>query len=141
MKRFNVRVYGLLLTPSRQLLLAEEQHGALAITKFPGGGLEFGEGTADCLQREWMEETGTQLTRLSHFYTTDFFQPSAFNPQDQVISIYYLVDSDTTPTQVPDTETALKQLVYEPLDLLTPDRLTMPIDKVVLQKLKDYFPA
>ena len=59
------------------------------MTKFPGGGLEFGEGTRECLEREMMEETGHRFEVLDHLYTTDFFVPSAFDPQIQVMSIYY----------------------------------------------------
>jgi 8-oxo-dGTP diphosphatase len=61
-------------------------------TKFPGGGLEFGEGTRECLQREFKEETGLDVSIGDHLYTTDFFQPSAFHTNHQIISIYYWVN-------------------------------------------------
>ena len=31
------------------------------VTKFPGGGMEFGEGTIDCIKRECMEEFGEEV--------------------------------------------------------------------------------
>jgi 8-oxo-dGTP diphosphatase len=88
---FNVRVYGLWVNDAQQVLVADELIHGREITKFPGGGLEFGESTIDCLLREMMEETGTTVEVIAHFYTTDFFQASAFNSKAQVISIYYRI--------------------------------------------------
>lgn len=88
---FNVRVYGILLNERKELLVTDEFRIGKFITKFPGGGLQFGEGTIECLKREMMEETGHEIEVIRHFYTADFFQPSAFNNAQQVISIYYLI--------------------------------------------------
>jgi len=90
MKLFNVRVYGLLLDEGR-VLVSDELIKGHKITKFPGGGLEFGEGTVDCVIREFKEELNLRIEVVDHFYTTDFFVASAFNPSSQVISIYYHV--------------------------------------------------
>lgn len=90
-KIFNVRVYGILLNEQHQLLITDEYHFGKKITKFPGGGLHFGEGTIDCIKREMLEETGIKAEVIRHFYTTDFFQQSAFNRNHQIISIYYLI--------------------------------------------------
>jgi 8-oxo-dGTP diphosphatase len=73
------------------LLVSDEFIRGGYFTKLPGGGLEFGEGTRDCLRREFMEETGLEVEVCEHIYTTDFFQISAFNNKDQIISIYYRV--------------------------------------------------
>jgi len=88
---FNVRVYGILINEKNELLVTDEFHFETLITKFPGGGLQFGEGTVDCIKREMMEETQTEIEVIRHFYTTDFFQQSAFNEAHQVIAIYYLI--------------------------------------------------
>ena len=90
MKLFNVRVYGLLLDEGR-VLVSDELIKGHKITKFPGGGLEFGEGTIECVIREFKEELNLNIEVVDHFYTTDFFVASAFNPKSQVISIYYHV--------------------------------------------------
>jgi ADP-ribose pyrophosphatase YjhB (NUDIX family) len=90
MALFNVRVYGLLINESDELLITDEQEYGMQFTKFPGGGLEFGEGLTEGLKREYMEECNAEIVVLSHFYTTDFFVKSAFN-DTQVISVYYLV--------------------------------------------------
>ncbi len=87
--RFNVRVYGLLVHHGK-VLLSEEKIQGQHVVKFPGGGLQPGEGTLDCLRREIREEMGVEPIDIRHFYTTDFFQQSAYRRQDQIISIYYL---------------------------------------------------
>jgi ADP-ribose pyrophosphatase YjhB (NUDIX family) len=88
---FNVRVYGILINDENQILVSDEYIRGKFYTKFPGGGLEQGEGTRDCLKREFKEEMNLNVEVLEHLYTTDYFQESAFNPQDQIISIYYFV--------------------------------------------------
>lgn len=90
MSRFNVRVYGILINDGK-LLVSDEYIKGMNITKLPGGGLEFGEGTIECLIREFKEELDLDIEVLSHFYTTDFFVNSAFSSTNQVISIYYTV--------------------------------------------------
>ena len=89
MSRFNIRVYGILINENNQVLVADEYIRGGMYTKFPGGGLEFGEGTKDCLKRELKEELGIDAEIGDHIYTTDYFQMSAFRPDDQIISIYY----------------------------------------------------
>ena len=88
---FNLRVYGVLLGPNDEVLVSDELIRGGYYTKFPGGGLEFGEGTRECLKREFKEEMDLAVEVGDHLYTTDFFQMSAFNPDHQIISIYYWV--------------------------------------------------
>ena len=87
---FNVRVYGLLVNNQNEVLISDEQEYGIRFTKFPGGGLEFGEGLPEGLKREFLEECNAEVEITQHFYTTDFFVKSAFN-DSQVISVYYLV--------------------------------------------------
>jgi len=87
---FNVRVYGVLINDHQEVLISDEQEYGVRFTKFPGGGLEYGEGLVDGLKREFMEECNVEVQITGHFYTTDFFVKSAFN-DSQVISVYYLV--------------------------------------------------
>src|SRR6188508_794273 len=89
MPNFNIRVYGILINDKKQVLVADEYIRGGYYTKFPGGGLEFGEGTRDCLKRELKEELGIEAVIGDHIYTTDYYQVSAFRPEDQIISIYY----------------------------------------------------
>ena len=154
MALFNVRVYGILIDEQDRLLVSDEFIRGSYITKLPGGGLELGEGTRDCLKREFMEETGLDVTVEQHFYTTDFFQISAFNNKDQIICIYYRVSPnekfkfttkeipfDFTPEQVADPTKEAEVLRWIPCKDLTEKDVTLPIDKVVINLLKqtNYF--
>lgn len=131
-KKFNIRVYGILIHPENKVLLSFEHYKHHVFTKFPGGGLEYGEGTLDAIKREFREELGIEPFNIRHFYTTDFFQQSAFN-DSQVISIYYLVDIpdfDAIP-QISDTGT----VYFYPIDASLPEEVDLPIDKVVAEML------
>lgn len=142
---FNVRVYGICFNERQELLVADELIKGRAITKLPGGGLEFGEGTIDCLKREFVEETGQEVEVLSHYYTTDFFVPSAFNPQSQVISIYYLVrllgkprfDVRDKPFDFPGTKEDVFVFRWMPYSLVGEDQFTFAIDKKVAVMLRE----
>ncbi len=140
---FNVRVYGILINSGNELLVTDEYHFGKCITKFPGGGLEFGEGTIDCIKREMIEETKSEIKVISHFYTTDFFQLSAFNEQQQIISIYYRIEllrslnirTKTKPFDF-DEQTAGAQIFrWIPLSQLSKDLFTLPIDQKVGEML------
>lgn len=89
--RFNVRVYGILIL-NDAILVSDEYIKRNKITKFPGGGLEYGEGIRDCLVREFKEELDLDVDIKDHFYTTDFFVTSSFDTNSQVISVYYIVE-------------------------------------------------
>ena len=91
MTHFNIRVYGIYIQEGK-VLVSDEFRAGMRMTKFPGGGLEFGEGTIQALERECIEEFGQAFRIMEHFYTTDFFIASAFNNKQQLISIYYLME-------------------------------------------------
>ena len=143
MAHFTLRVYGLLLHAG-QVLVADELIRGQRITKFPGGGLEYGEGLKDCLVREIREELGVDAFDLEHVYTTDFFQQSAFHSTPmQVVSVYYTFRT---------TDPAGLRVVTEPfagigegadqevfrwlaLDSARIEDVSLPIDRVVLGQL------
>jgi 8-oxo-dGTP diphosphatase len=89
-KYFNIRVYALIFDDLGKVLLSDEFQLNTRMSKFPGGGLQFGEGTLECLHREMMEEFGQDVEILKHYYTTDFYQKALFYEDQQLISIYYL---------------------------------------------------
>lgn len=136
MKSFTIRVYGVFIQ-NQKLCLSRERIQNELFVKFPGGGLEFGEGTKDCLQREIFEETGQAIKTGDHFYTTDFFQPSLFHDHPvQVISIYYFaefVDPRKLKTIGPDSEE--EGVFWIPINKLSPEILDLPIDRMVARKL------
>jgi ADP-ribose pyrophosphatase YjhB (NUDIX family) len=139
--RLNVRVYGILFNDKEELLLSKEEKGEQRFTKFPGGGLELGEGILDCLKREFMEEVGVNVEVEAHFYTTEFFQRSAFREADQLISIYYLLRSEES-DQIAHNSLAkdafpgeMNRLVWRGMEFLKVEDLTYPIDRLVAQQL------
>lgn len=140
MSYFNVRVYGLLINGNSQILISDEQSGGRSFSKFPGGGLEYGEGLIDALKREFMEECNAEIEVLNHFYTTDFFEKSSFN-DSQILSIYYLV-KEVNPlemkfkTQALDfDEESLQSFRWVALDELTEEDVTFKTDKTVVNQL------
>lgn len=147
---FNVRVYGILLDQERGILVSEELIRGKKYLKFPGGGMEYGEGTRDCLRREFLEELKLRVEVLEHFYTTDFYQESAFRKDDQIISVYYYVrplgkiasgavHKDTIEEYKNESNPHANQETFRfiPLEELTSDLMSFPIDKVVAQKLSE----
>jgi ADP-ribose pyrophosphatase YjhB (NUDIX family) len=112
------------------------------MTKFPGGGLEFGEGIIDALQRECIEEFGQAFKVLDHFYTTDFFIASAFNNKQQLISIYYFMEpieevkfNITEKVFDFDEVEGAQSFRWISMDELNENCFTFPIDKHVSQLL------
>ena len=146
MNLFNIRVYGILINENKQVLVSDEFIRGSYYTKFPGGGLEFGEGTRDCLKREFKEEMDLEVEVGDHIYTTDFFQMSAFNPEHQIVSIYYFA-KPIEPIKAPLRDTLFdfdehQMKVYKETgetetfrfinwDEFSEDSVTLPIDKIV----------
>jgi 8-oxo-dGTP diphosphatase len=142
----SIRVYGILINERQQVLVSDEMIRGGYYTKFPGGGLEPGEGTRDCLKREFMEELGLEVSVGEHIYTTDFYQRSAFNPAYQILSIYYAVralgpinvplrsqpfDFDATQMEAYQQLQQIESFRFIDLASFGPDSVTLPIDKIV----------
>jgi ADP-ribose pyrophosphatase YjhB (NUDIX family) len=151
---FNIRVYGVLMNEQKQVLVSDEYIRGGYYTKFPGGGLELGEGTRACLRREFKEEMNLEVGIGEHLYTTDFYQVSAFNPAHQIISIYYLVEAleaITVPLRNREFDFDERQMeVYNRIQMtetfrfidwhkFSPESVTLPIDKIVAGLLKERF--
>lgn len=138
----NIRVYGIIINDKNQVLLSDELRFGNAFTKFPGGGLEWGEGTKECLQRELKEELNLDAEIGDLFYVNDFAQLSAFKKNDQLFSFYYFVkqiDFDAIKTSnhsVPVTEEGEK-FRWVDIKEVSSESVTFPIDKVVAQKLSE----
>ena len=134
MRMFNIRVYGVAVHQGNVLVCREPFQGYL-VTKFPGGGLEFGEGPEQTLIREMMEETGQSIELLSHLYTTGFFVASLRDPREQLISIYYRM---TLP--LPEKLQAMSQdgqpVLFEWLDLnaIAAHDFDLPADRFVAEQ-------
>lgn len=152
---FNIRVYGILINDDRQVLVSDEYIRGDYITKFPGGGLELGEGTRDCLKREFMEEMNLNVEVGDHLYTTDYYQRSAFNPDHQIISIYYYahplepitVPLRTKPFDFDEQQMAIyaekketETFRFVDWDAFSADTVSLPIDKRVAAWIKENHP-
>lgn len=147
----NIRVYGILLNEDRQVLVSDEYIRGSYYTKFPGGGLEFGEGTRDCLKREFMEEMNLEVEIGDHIYTTDFFQMSAFRPDQQIIAIYYYAaakgpirvplrnkefDFDEQQMRIYEEKGEIETFRFIDWPAFSGEAVTLPIDKVVADLVK-----
>lgn len=136
---FNVRVYGIMINEKKQVLVSDEFIRGGYYTKFPGGGLEYGEGTRDCLIREWKEELSQQVEIGEHLYTTDFFQLSAFGDGRQIISIYYrvkalspyAVEFKNHPFDFDELVDQAQALRWIDREDFSENSVTLPIDKAV----------
>ena len=151
---FNIRVYGILINEKKQVLVSDEFIRGNYYTKFPGGGLELGEGTRDCLKREFKEEMNLDVQIEDHIYTTDYFQMSAFNPEHQIISIYYFakaLEPITAPLRTKEFNFDEDQLkIYNETNEIetfrfidwnnfSAESVTLPIDKIVAAMVKENY--
>ena len=135
-KSFNIRVYGLIIE-SGSILISKELIKGEEVFKFPGGGLEYGEGLIEGLQRESMEEMNQNLKNIEHFYTTDFFQQSQFNSKDQLIAVYYkakLTSKINNKLNVPIKDFPVFE--WKKITDFTEKDLYFPTDKFVFNLLK-----
>lgn len=147
----SVRVYGILMNANRQVLVSDEYIRGSFYTKFPGGGLEVGEGTRDCLKREFMEEMNLKVEVGDHIYTTDFYQPSAFNRAHQILSIYYFAnalepikaplrikpfDFDENQLTIYNEQKEIETFRFVDWQEFGSEKLTLPIDKIVADLIK-----
>lgn len=152
MEFFNIRVYGILINEQKQVLVSDEYIRGHYYSKFPGGGLEFGEGTRECLVREFKEEMDLKVEVGEHIYTTDYFQRSAFNPQHQIISIYYFAkalepikaplrakpfDFDEQQLAVYAEKKEIETFRFIDWDNFSAESVTLPIDKIVATQIKE----
>lgn len=136
MRVFNLRVYGIIINEKDEVLVSDERKYGRSFTKFPGGGLEWGEGQKEALKREIEEELGLDSEIGDLFYVNDFFQKSSFRDTDQVFSFYYRVSKiDFNAISVTDHEVPLKEegekFRWIKLSDLSEEIFTFPIDKLV----------
>lgn len=134
--KINIRVYACVVKDKKVLTLFEEYAGE-ALMKFPGGGLEYGEGVLECLHREFEEELNVKVEIVEHFYTQEDFLVSRFRENEQLLTIYYIVniineeDFIILDPCIEKTEWIDIHQAHNPFPL--------PIDKIVFDKLKEKF--
>lgn len=134
--KINVRVYACTVKDNKVLTLFEEYAGQ-PLLKFPGGGLEFGEGLTDCLHREFDEELNVKIEIVEHLYTQEDFLVSRFRENEQLLTIYYMVKI------VNEEDFLILDPCIEKTEWLHIDTeinpFTLPVDKIVFEKLKEKF--
>ncbi|MDA3953615.1 MAG: NUDIX domain-containing protein [Bacteroidales bacterium] len=142
--RYIIRVYALIINDNNEILISDEFQLNMRMTKFPGGGMEFGEGPIDCVKREAMEEFGQEIEILKHFYTTDYFQATQFYDDAQLVSIYYRAKF-INPIKFKISEKSFnfekeqngaQSFRWININDLEPDEMTFPIDKKVVKLIK-----
>jgi len=144
--QFTIRVYALIINDQKEVLVTDEFQVGMKMTKFPGGGMNFGEGTIDCLRRELLEECNQEIEGIEHFYTTDFYQKALFYEDHQLISIYYLArikepvkaSVSDIPFDFPEMRNGSQSFRWISAKKIIPDEFTFPIDKHVALLLKQY---
>jgi 8-oxo-dGTP diphosphatase len=147
-------VYGILLNDAKQIVVSDEYIRGNYYTKFPGGGMELGEGTRDCLRREFMEEMNLKVAIGDHIYTTDIYQQSAFNAAHQIVSIYYFVkaleaimvplrgsafDFDEAQLNIYKEKQQIETFRLIDWDVFSASEVSLPLDKIVANILKEKY--
>jgi ADP-ribose pyrophosphatase YjhB (NUDIX family) len=110
------------------------------LIKFPGGGLEWGEGLADGLRREWQEELSVSIDVNEIYYVNEFLQMSTFHSDDQLLSFYYNIDC-LTKDEIPTVTSNYKRteegesVAWVSLNDLNKIEFTFPVDRRVATML------
>jgi 8-oxo-dGTP diphosphatase len=135
---FVIRVYGLWIREGH-VLLSDETYQGRFLRKFPGGGVEFGEGLEEALTREWQEECGLEIEVVHHMHTVSRSVFSAFHENVQVIPVYFevLPKRYATVKGLPEINGIEKQqLCWKSIDSIEVTDLTFASDWEVIQKLQ-----
>ena len=141
MNPFTQRTYGILINKKQEVLISDEFRFGRYFRKFPGGGVEKGEGIIDALKREFKEELSLEIDSHEFLFFNDYFQQSSFDPNIQVTCFYYLVkcsgdqDLKLESYEIPLTKDGEKQQ-WISINELNIETLTFPIDRDALRTLK-----
>ena len=131
--KINIRVYGAVVKDRKVLVLHEEYVGQ-NLMKLPGGGLEFGEGVLGCLHREFEEELNVKIKIKEHLYTQEDFLVSRFRTNEQLLTLYYIVEIiDEEEFLILDP--CIEKTEWVPIDT-DENPFPLPIDKIAFEKLK-----
>lgn len=138
---FNVRSYAVILR-GREVLLSEEIYPGCTfpIIKFPGGGVNLGEGPVEALRRELREEAGLEIWVGQVLHVGRGFVKSYFN-ETQVISLYWYAgfldhEPDLTDWQQ-EADGPRYRFYYIDIDLLDAKSLTFQNEREMACLLKD----
>jgi 8-oxo-dGTP pyrophosphatase MutT (NUDIX family) len=129
-------VYGVCLNDKGEVLLAVN-NGRPNFVNFPGGGILSGEAPIDALKREFREETGMEVEPISLLWATRGRHVNYFRPSQQLIGMYYLVESTGGTLSRRGNGKDVKRLIWAPLQQLPVESMS-EFDReaaVVLQRV------
>ena len=132
--KINIRVYAIYINENQEIMALDEGYAGQKLVKLPGGGLEFGEGTLECLHREFAEELNLKIEVLEHFYTQEEFLVSMFRENEQLLTIYYTVNILNL-DELKILDDSIENVKW--ISLQEENPLPLPIDKIVFEKLKE----
>ena len=132
--KINIRVYAIYINENQEIMALDEDYAGQKLIKLPGGGLEFGEGTIECLHREFAEELNLKIEVLEHFYTQEDFLVSRFRENEQLLTIYYTVNILNL-EDLNILDDSIENVKW--ISLHEENPLPLPIDKIVFEKLKE----
>ena len=90
MIKFNARCYALIRSNKNRVLVMMERWQGVGLNKFPGEGLELGEGLLECIYREIDEEfLESERLNYKHLYTPTHCFASRFKPTEQLLLNYF----------------------------------------------------
>lgn len=141
--RFNVRVYMVVTRKAHdgaeEVLVSYERLPLGGVMKFPGGGLEWGEGTAACLRREALEELGQTVEVGSLIHLSQQTHVSSFDANHQVLAVHYaaeltgevMFDDDGELGDVCGKRVAMRtqRLGWRPVEDLRPEEFRFASDR------------
>ena len=134
--KINVRIYAAAIKDEKVLTLYEEYAGE-KLVKLPGGGLEFGEGILDCLHREFEEELNAKIKIIEHLYTQENFQISKFRENEQLLTIYYIVEIENMDELV-ILDPCIEKTEWHPINSAE-NPFQLPIDIIAFEKLQEKY--
>ena len=143
MKLRTSRVYGFLINNSKQVLVSAERFNGIPLIKFPGGGVEWGEGLQEALIREFKEELKISIGVKENIYFNDFPVESAIDKRYQVQAFFYHVEplepmrfSTVLSLEPPEKNT--ENFIWVDLKNLNEELFTYEIEKEAVKALRIY---
>ena len=108
--RPRVRVAGILIE-NNKILLIEHKKNDKKYWLIPGGGVDWGESTAEALIREYKEETNLDVTVDKFLFLSETIAP---DKEKHVINLYFKVkkDENSKAEMILGHETKLNDLIF-----------------------------
>ena len=95
--------------------------------------LEYGEGTTDCLKREFKEELNLNITVGDAFYIQENFVPSLAKDGKQLVTLYFFATIlNLQHLKIHDPN--IQEIKWISLNEENP--FTLPVDQIVFNKLR-----